>query len=191
MTSVPNPLLAPPELEFGAVPFDLVRVEHFEPALDAALANARGALESIKRDPRRPDFANTIAALEGATLRVDELAGLYHSLQVAHGDAAMHALARVLNPKLMALSSDIALDTALFERIEAVHREPGELDGEQRRLLDQTYRMFQRNGGLLDAAAKAELRRIDDELSTLGAGFAENLLNDTNAYELVLSEESD
>ena len=191
MTSVPNPLLAPPELEFGAVPFDLVRVEHFEPALDAALADARGALESINRDPRRPDFANTIAALEGATLRVDELAGLYHSLQVAHGDAAMHALARVLNPKLMALSSDIALDIALFERIEAVHREPGELDGEQRRLLDQTYRMFQRNGGLLDAAAKAELRRIDDELSTLGAGFAENLLNDTNAYELVLSEESD
>jgi len=191
MTSIPNPLLTPSALAFGAVPFDLVRPEHFEPAIDAALAEARAAIAAITADPRPPDFANTIAALESATLRVDELAGLHHNLQTAHGDAAMHALARVLNPKLMALASDINLDAALFARIRAVHDAPGELDGEARRLLDQTYRTFQRNGALLDAAAKDELRRIDDELSTLGARFAENLLNDTNAYELVLSEESD
>ncbi len=191
MTSLPNPLLTPSALAFGAVPFDLVRPEHFEPALDAALADARAAIEAIKNDPHRPDFDNTIAALELATLRVDEIAGLHHNLQAAHGDAPMHALARVLNPKLMALASDINLDATLFARIKAVHDAPGPLGGEERRLLEQTYRMFQRNGALLDAAAKDELRRIDDELSTLGARFGENLLNDTNAYELVLTEESD
>ncbi len=191
MTSAANPLLTASPLPFGAVPFDLVRVEHIEPALDVALAEARRAIAAIQADPRPPDFANTIAALELATLRVDEIASLHHNLQTAHGDGPMRALARVLDPKLMALASDINLDTGLFERVKAVHASPGDLDGEQHRLLDQTYRMFRRNGALLDATAKDELRRIDDELSSLGSRFAENLLADTNAYELVLSDESE
>jgi peptidyl-dipeptidase Dcp len=113
---------------------------------------------------------------------------VYSNLRSAHGDAAMHALAREIMPRLIQLESDINLDDALFKRVQTLHeRRAGlGLDVEQATLLDKTYRAFRRNGGLLEAEAKARLRAIDAELSTLGPQFSENVLKSTNGFEMWL-----
>lgn len=185
-----NPLLETSNRPFGAVPFDAIKIEHFVPALDDAILGARDHLTAIKSDPRPPDFANTIAALEQSTALVHDIAYTYSNLRSAHGDAAMHALAKEIMPKLIALESDINLDPDLFARVRTVYEQLATLglSAEQHMLADKTFRSFKRNGGLLSPQDKIRLREIDDELSTLGPQFSENVLKDTNSFALVLTD---
>ncbi len=188
-----NPLLETSTRPFGAVPFDAIGIAHFVPALGVAIQGAKAKLAAIKADPRAPDFANTIAALEQATAPVYDIAYTYSNLRAADGDPAMHALAKEIMPKLIELESDINLDADLFARVRAV---VGRLDAlglnaEQRMLADKSYRSFRRNGSLLSPKEKERLREIDEELSTLGPQFSENVLKDTNAYELVITAKNE
>ena len=188
-----NPLLETSKLKFGAVAFDRIRAEQFVPALTQAMTAAKAAVERIKADPAAPNFANTFVSLEATTAQVYDIAYIYSNLRSAHGDEAMQALAKKIMPMLMALESDINLDADLFARVQTAHDGlAGEtLSAEERTLAERTYRSLRRNGGLLDAAGKAKLRALDEELSVLGPKFSEHVLKATNAFELVVTDPAD
>lgn len=188
-----NPLLQPFTNKDQAVPFDKIKVEHYIPALDEAIALAKKNIETIKNQTEAPSFKNTIEALESASELSDTISGIYSNLEVANASPELQALAVEIYPKLTALSSDIALDEAIFQRVKAVYDQRADLNLniEQTRLLEKTYLSFARNGALLNAADKETLRQIDQELSVLGPKFSENVLKATNAFEMYLDKAED
>ncbi|CAE80927.1 M3 family metallopeptidase [Bdellovibrio bacteriovorus] len=188
-----NPLLQPFKNKDQAVPFDLIKVEHYVPAVEEAIKMAKENVAKIKANPEAPDFENTIVALEAASVHADQISTIYSNLEVAHADEALQALAKDIYPMLTALSSDISLDSEIFARVKAVYdkRESLNLNLEQTRLLEKTYLSFTRNGALLNAADKETLRQIDQELSVLGPKFSENVLKATNSFEMLLDKKED
>jgi peptidyl-dipeptidase Dcp len=185
-----NPLLETSRLPFGAVPFDRIEVSHFVPALEEAVATARERIKAITTSAEIPTFKNTIVALERAASEAYDVAYVYGNLRAAHGDAAMHALAKEMMPRLVQLESDVYLDEALYARVRKAYEslDRAKLSKEDLTLADKTWRAFKRGGAELPPEAKAKLRAIDEELSTLGPQFAENVLKATNAYELVIRD---
>lgn len=188
-----NPLLQPFTNLDQAAPFDLIKVEHYIPALDEAIKIAKDNVAKIKSNPASPNFENTIAALEAASELSDKIAGIYSNLEVANADEALQALAKEIYPKLTALSSDIALDEEIFKKVKAVYdnRSSSSLNQEQSRLLEKTYLSFTRNGALLSVTDKEILRQIDQELSILGPKYSENILKATNSFEMILDNKAD
>lgn len=188
-----NPLLKPFTNKDQAVPFDLIKVEHYIPALDEAIKIAKENVAKIKTNNATPDFENTIVALESASELSDKIAGVYGNLEVAHANEELQALAKEIYPKLTALASDIALDEEIFKRVKVVfdRKDSLGLNKEQSRLLEKTYLSFTRNGALLSAADKETLRQIDQELSVLAPKFSENVLKATNSFEMILDKRED
>lgn len=188
-----NPLLKPFSNKDQAVPFDLIKVEHYVPALDEAIQIAKQNIEAIKKNQDAPNFENTIFALEQAPVFADVIAGIYSNMEVAHADEALQALAAEIYPKLTTLSSDITLDDEIFKKVKAVYDSKNTLNltTEQHKLLEKTYKQFARNGALLSPEKKDELRQVDQELSVLGPKFSENVLKATNAFELLLDKKED
>ncbi|KHD89229.1 MAG: peptidase M3 [Bdellovibrio sp. ArHS] len=188
-----NPLLQPFTNKDQAVPFDLIKVEHFLPALDEAIKIAKENIAKLKSNPATPDFENTIVALEAASELPERITGIYSNLEVAHADDALQALAKEIYPKVTAFASDVSLDEEIFKKVKAVYdkRESLNLNKEQARLLEKTYLSFTRNGALLSEKDKETLRNIDQELSVLGPKFSENVLKATNAFEMFLDKKED
>jgi peptidyl-dipeptidase Dcp len=188
-----NPLLAPTPHDHDAFPFDELRDEHFAPAFDAVLAQARANLDRLRADASPPTFDNTLEALETASERLELVSSVYSNLLSAHTNDALQRLAREVMPKLAEFSNDVFLDAALFGRVRAVweRRESLGLDTERRKLLDDTHRSFVRNGALLPEADKTRLRALDQRLAVLGQQFSDNVLAETNAFELVLTDRSE
>lgn len=184
-----NPLLQP----FDAAPFSSIKTEHFKPAFDAALAEARAEINAIADHPDKPDFENTIAALDYAGSRLDRISSIFFNLNAAETNAEIQALAQEVSPLLSEFSNDITLNETLFERVRQVYeaRETMDLDAESRTLLKKKFLHFRRNGALLDAAGKKRLREIDSELSRLKLTFGEHVLEETNSYQLHITREED
>ena len=188
-----NSLLTKSALPHAAVPFDKIRTEDFLPALETALADSRKSIAAISANTKKPDFQNTIVALEESCSVTYDIAYVYSNLRHAHGDAPMQALAKEIMPRLIQLESDINLDAGLFARVEAVYKSmtTGNFSVEQKTLIEKTYKSFKRNGAMLSPAAKEELRAIDDRLSTLGPEFSDNVLKSSNSFELVVKDRSE
>jgi len=178
----------------GTAPFSRIRTEHYLPAFEQAIALTKSEIDGITAHPDRPaTFANTIEALAYSGLALDRLSNLFFNLHSAETNEQMDRIAQEIAPKLSALANDIALNPVLFQRVKSVYeqRDALELNAEQRTLLEKSYRDFARNGALLDGEKKEQLRQIDAELSVLKLRFGENVLAETNAYRLHLTEEKD
>jgi peptidyl-dipeptidase Dcp len=188
-----NPLLEKFTLKDQAVPFDLIKVEHYLPALDEAIAVAKQNIEAIKKNKSEPSFENTIVALETCSELVERVAGIYGNLESANASEEHQALAKEIYPKYTAFSSDVSLDEEIFQKVKVVYDKRNSLDlsKEQLKLLEKTYLSFTRNGALLDNAGKQKLRAIDQELSVLGPQYAEHVLKATNNFEMLLDKKSD
>jgi peptidyl-dipeptidase Dcp len=181
-----NPLLEPFSAPHGAFPFDRIRKEHFRPAIEALIEVARAHVAALRDRPEPATFENTIAALEAADERLELSSAAFFNLLGTDGDEEMHRLAQEISPLLAAFANDVSLDEALFRRVKAVFDDPASrrLDPERAEVLERIYKGFVRNGALLGAADKARLRAIDEELSRLSPKFDENVLKDTNRFEL-------
>jgi len=188
-TKSTNPLLQTFSQFDQSIPFPQIKVEHYLPALDAALEMAREKIEALKASKENPDFNNTIIALETCSEEMERMMGLYSNLESAHASEEHRALAKDIYPKLSTFHSDLSLDPKLFQRVKSVYDKKNSLNlnSEQIRLLEKTYLGFVRNGALLGEAEKEKLRKIDQELSVLAPQFSENVLKATNAFEVVLS----
>lgn len=184
-----NPLLTP----FDTVPFDQIKDEHFKPAFEVALSEARKEVNEIAENPAPPTFENTLAALDFSGEHLGRLSSLFFNLNSAETNPQIQALAQEISPLLSAFSNDVTLNEALFERINAVWdmRSTIGLNHEELRLLEKTHKSFSRNGALLRGEAKEKLRDIDSQLSRLQLQFGENVLAETNAYHLHIADEKD
>ena len=187
-----NPFLAPFDTPFGTPPFDRIANEHFRPAFDEGLVQAAAALREIADHPEPPSFENTLEALEHSSQLLDTVRSVFASLRSAHTNPVIQDVSREIAPRLARHRDDILMNEKLFERVRAVWdaRESLDLDGEQRTLLDETYKSFVRGGAGLDATTKATLRAINEELSELSVRFGENVLAETNAFSLVIDDEA-
>lgn len=174
------------ELQHAPLPLDRVKTEHFVPAIDAALTQARAAITAITENPAAPTFANTLLALEAADEWLDRVSSVFfHLLHVDAGED-LQALGREIPPKLSAFRNDVVMDTALFARIDLLDQQKSSLDltDEQRTVLENHVQAFRRNGASLSKADQATLREWDQALSTCSPTFAEHVLKVTQAFAL-------
>ncbi|WP_375263834.1 M3 family metallopeptidase [Palleronia sp.] len=186
-----NPLLEPWDTPFDMPPFDRIEDGHFMKAVETALVQAREAVEAIASNPETPSFTNTIEALETADETLGRVLGVFYNIAGADTNDERQELSREFSPMLSAYSSDVAMNTALFARIEALwqSRDTLDLTGEQQRLLYLTRRRFVRAGAELEGIAKDRLRSVTERLSSLGVQFTQNLLADERDWMMELTED--
>jgi peptidyl-dipeptidase Dcp len=189
---VGNPLIDLPDTPYGAPAFDVIKAEHILPALDYALAEGRKDIAGIRDNPAPPDFKNTIEALEFAGALIGPVGSAYGHLHAVMKSAALDAIEQEITDKSVRYGNDLLLDEKLFLRVKTVYdmRATLQLDATQRMLLEETYKGFSRNGALLDEAAKAELRDIDEKLANTANAFQKNTTDATAAFtKTVVREE--
>ncbi|EOZ95736.1 Dipeptidyl carboxypeptidase Dcp [Indibacter alkaliphilus LW1] len=185
-----NPLLEKFNTPFDTAPFDKIRTEHFLPAIKEAISLTKKEIEVIKSLPA--SFDNTIVGLDNAGEKLNVISSIFYNLNSAETNDDIQTLAREISPILTAHSNDILLDEVLFAKIDEVFKQKSnlELNTEQSRLLEKTHKGFVRNGANLNGKQKQKLREIDKQLSQLGLKFGENVLAETNKYELIIEDES-
>ncbi len=193
MSEAKNPFLSKSNLPHGAFPFSELKKEHFFPALDAAIAEARAKLDEMKTNPAPASFENALVVLETAAERVGLVSSIFFNLLSAESDDKLQTMARDFSPKIAAFSSDVSLDAGIFARIQQVYdqRQKMALQGEKLRLTEKTFVDFVRNGALLNEENKTQLREIDQELSRLAPEFSDNVLKATNAFSMILTDRAD
>jgi len=184
-----NPLLAP----FENAPFSKIKTEHFQPAIEVAIDLARKEIDAITASKDAPDFENTIEALEFAGSKLDRITSIFFNLHSAETNDEIQQLAQEISPVLTDFRNDIIQNAELFERVKQVYDQQDQLDLsiEQNTLLEKKYKMFTRNGANLPDDKKQELRELDKKLAALSLSFGENVLAETNRYELHLTDEKD
>jgi len=188
-----NPLLIEWNTPFGIAPFDLIRPEHFKPAVEEAIATARREIDQIVSDPAEPGFTNTIEALEKAGSLLNRITPVLFNLNSSDTTPELQEAARDVSPMLANFSNDITLNPDLFRKVRSVRdqRESLVSDPEQRILLDRRYKSFIRGGAGLTDDDKERFRAITVELSTLSLKFEENVLAETNDFTLHLTSEEE
>ncbi|WP_118975963.1 M3 family metallopeptidase [Taibaiella koreensis] len=188
-----NILLQPFQTPFESVPFDQIKEEDYQPAILQLIEAAKEEIQMIVGNEATPDFDNTIAVLEGAGKQLNRVTEAFFNLTSAETSDYLEKVQEEVSPLLAEYGNDITLNEGLFRKVKYVveHTDQTRLSGEERRLLDKTYKSFTRNGALLDEAAKERLRSIDKELAQLKVKFSQNVLQETNAYSLHLTSEAD
>lgn len=186
-----NPLLADFDRAFGLPPFDTIAIEHYRPAFDAALDEARANARAIADDPTPATFSNTIEALERSERTLDRVAAVFFNISGTDATPEVEEIMREVSPKLAAFSSEILMDPRLFARVDAVFAARNSLDftSEQARVLDLYHRMFVRAGAQLAESDKSRLAEIMERLATLGTAFGQNLLADERDWFMELRED--
>lgn len=177
----------------NTAPFSQIKNEDYIPAFEEAIQKTKDEVNAIVNNPAPPTFENTVEAMAFSEMTLDRLSSIFFNLHSAETNDELEKIAQEVAPKLSELSNDITLNFDLFERIQQVYEQRADLDlsTEQRTLLEKSYKDFARNGALLQGEAKEELRKIDAELAVLKLKFGENVLAETNAYQLLIEDEAD
>ena len=178
---------------FNTAPFSKIKTEAYLPAFKKAIENAKNEIDQIVENKALPNFENTIEALDYTGEQLDRISSIFFNLNAAETNDAIQKIAQEVSPLLTEFSNDIALNVALFERVKSVYnaKETLSLSKEQQTLLDKKYKGFSRNGANLNDAQKEILREIDKEQSQLKLTFGENILAETNRYELLITKPAD
>ncbi len=188
-----NPLLEEWDTPFGVPPFDQIEDRHYLPALRTAMAEQKSEIEAIINNPEPATFANTIEALERSGKLLTRVSSVFNAVESAHSNDAIREVALIVAPERAAHSDDITLNPDLYERVKAVYDQQDELglNPEQLRLLEETHKAFVRSGVSLEEGAQARLREINAELAELSQTFGQNLLKETNDFEIHTTDEAD
>ena len=190
MTETQNPFLTAYHTPHETVPFHLIRLEHYEPAILKGMEEQNREIETIVNNPEEPTFQNTIVALERSGDLLNRVSTVFGNLLSAETNDEMDALAEKVMPMLTEHSNNITLNEALFARIHKVYSsDHSTLSVEENRLLENTYQSFIRSGANLAEKDKETFRQISASLSLNSLKFSQNLLKENNSYELVLTEE--
>ena len=188
-----NPLLQSFDKPFQTAPFSKIKNKHFKPAFIEGIKLAKIEIDAITNNSEAPSFQNTIEALDFSGQTLDRISSIFFNLNSAETNDEIQKIAQEVSPMLSEFANDITLDQNLFKRIKTVYQKKDELNltTEQDTLLTKKYKGFVRNGANLNEVDKAELRKIDTEQSKLKLKFGENVLAETNAYELHITNEED
>lgn len=188
-----NILNKPFDTQFHTAPFSKIKNEHFLPAFKKAIEKAKKEIEDITNNPETPSFKNTVEALDFSGEELDRISSIFFNLNSAETNDEIQKIAQEVSPLLSEFSNDITLNEKLFKRIKTVYQAQNSLNltTEQKTLLDKKYKSFSRNGANLPEDKKQQLRDIDKELSKLKLKFGENVLAETNKFEMLLTKEEE
>src|SRR5690349_6980134 len=177
-----NPFAQPSTLDYGLPPFDRIRVEHYQPAFEAGMAEQRDEVAAIAGDPAPPSAANTLDAVERSGALLTRVSQAFFNLIGSTADDGLRAVEGAVVPLLAAHRDALLMDKQLFARINALFEQRDELglDPEQQRLLERRHLDMTRAGAGLEPAQQTRLREINQELSTLSTTFRNHLQADTN-----------
>jgi peptidyl-dipeptidase Dcp len=173
--------------------FGKIILSEYKESFEKTIELARTEIDNIVNNPEKPTFSNTIEALDYSGEQLDRLSSIFFNLNSAETCDEMQKIAQEVSPLLTAFSNDIALNEELFKRVKAVYdqKDTLTLTTEQATLLDKKFKGFSRNGALLNEEDKLKLREIDTELAKVKLTFGENVLAETNNYQLHITNESD
>ncbi len=188
-----NPFLSEFDTPFGVPPFEQITVDHYKEAMLLGMEEQKKEVEAIINQRSMPDFDNTIAALDQSGKLLNKVAYVFFAQNSACTSDEMQALGSEMASLLSQHSDDINLNPRLFERVKQVHENSAKmnLDKEQTKLLDQVYKGFVRGGANLDSVKQAKLRELNKELSVLEQTFGQNMLKETNDFQLVIDKKED
>lgn len=188
-----NPFLSEFQTEHGVPPFDQIKLEHYEPAFLKGIEEQNQNIKAIVENQEAPTFENTIVAFDNSSPILNRVSLIFYNMTDAETTDSLTALSIKLAPVLSEHGDNILLNADLFKRINVVYQQKDslQLNTEQKRLLDKVYKDFVRSGAGLDAQKQARLREINKELSTLGITFSNNILNENNAFQLVVDKKED
>lgn len=188
-----NPFFVEYGTPFEVPPFDLIQNKDYLPAFEAGMNQQSDEVALIINRDEEPTFENVIVALDQSGELLDKVSSVFFNLSSANTNDSIKAIAKEVAPLLAQHRDNIALNEDLFKKVKAVYekRDELELNPEQAMLLKETYEGFVRGGANLQGEAKERYREINKELSVLTVEFGENLLNETNAYQLVIKDKSD
>jgi len=188
-----NPFFQPYNTPFDVLPFDKIKTEHFEPAIKEAMKLHDEEIERIANNPESPTFSNTIEALDYSGELFAEVATVFYNYLSVNTNPELQALAIELSPLISNHNDNIIMNKKLFARIKKVYKEKEKLNlnQEQKRLLEITYKNFVRNGANLDDKKQERLRKINEQLGVLTLKFSENILAEDNRYKLIIDNPND
>ncbi|QYJ80873.1 M3 family metallopeptidase [Shewanella aegiceratis] len=188
-----NPFFKPYDTFLGMPDFDKIKPEHYLPAFKAGIAQHKAEIQAIIDNPAAPTFANTIEAMEFAGDLTTKVASVFYNLTSADTNEQLQAISKEVSPMLSAAGDDILLNDQLFKRVKAVYdqRDSLALNTAQQKLLEDTYKSFTRGGANLSDADKVKLRALNEKIGKLSLEFGDNLLAETNAFELVIDNAAD
>ena len=188
-----NPFMKPYDTVYEIPPFDEITIEDYVPAFDAGIAEAKASIDSITANPEAPTFANTILALDNISPTLERVMSVLMSLTEAHSSPELQTVSEELLPRYTAFSDEMMMNPALFQRVKYLYdrRDSLGLAHDETRALEETYKGFARNGALLDADKQARLKDVNSRLANLYIKFNKNLLEATNAFEIVVDNKED
>lgn len=188
-----NPFLKPFATPYGTAPFDLIKIEHYEPAFEKAIKAHQSEIDAIVANPQNPTFSNTIEAIEYSGEMLSRVSSVFFNLLSAESNDEMMEISQRLSPKLSQHSNNISLNEELFKRVKAVYdvRHTSGLTPEQIRLTEKYYENFENSGATLSPEGKEKYRELSMELSKTSLAFGQNNLRETNAFEMVLTDKAD
>jgi len=188
-----NPFFTNYELPYDAVPFSKFKTEDFIPAVEKSINLAIDRINNIANNNEKPNFKNTVLALETASEELDYVMSVYWHLFGSESNKDLKALAEKISPMGSKFSNDILLNSKLFDKIKYVYnnKDMDNLDEQDLRLIDVTYKRFVRNGADLNEGKKEKIRKIDEKLSLLSPKFSNNVLSAQNKFELWVDDEKD
>ncbi|MDL2303525.1 M3 family metallopeptidase [Dysgonomonas sp. OttesenSCG-928-D17] len=189
-----NPFFSEFSTPNGVPPFDQIKAEHFLPAFKEGMARHNAEIDSIVNNPEAPTFENTVVALDESGRMLDRVGAVLSVMTGTMSDSVFQSIEKEITPMRTEHYDNINFNEKLFERIKAVHDDTtsvAKLTTEQKMLLNKTYKGFVRSGILLDGSKQARLREINKELSSASLSFNQNLLKETDNYQLVIDKKED
>ncbi|MDR0606327.1 MAG: M3 family metallopeptidase [Bacteroidales bacterium] len=188
-----NPFFQVWETPYQVPPFAKIKTEHYIPAFEEGMKQHVSEVEAIINQKEAPTFANTIAALDYSGTLINTVSAVFFNLLETNSTDEMQKIAEEISPKLSAHGDNINLNPELFQRVKTVYenKDKENLNKEQLRLLDETYKDFVRGGANLTQDKQKRFREINEEISILTLQFNKNVLNATNAYQLIIDKEDD
>jgi Zn-dependent oligopeptidase len=181
------------DTKHNSAPFSKINISDFKPAFDACIQKAKTEIDAIIQNSEKPTFQNTIESLDFAGENLDRLSSVFFNLNSAETSDEMQKIAQEVSPLLTEFSNDITLNEDLFKKVKSVYYQKDSLTltTEQATLLDKKFKGFARNGALLSEDKKTRLREIDTDLAKLKLTYGENVLAETNNYQLHITNEAD
>ena len=188
-----NPFFSEYTTPYGVPPFDQIQVAHYKPAFERAMEEHKNEIDAIINNPDAPTFENTIVALDQSGELLNKVMYAFGGQASVNTTEEIQALEQEIYPLLSKHSDDISLNPKLFARVKAVYDNQGQmnLDKEQKKLLELTYKGFVRSGANLSEADQAKLRELNERISVLELTFGQNVLRETNDFELVIGKQED
>ncbi len=192
-STIENPFFMDYDTPFNIPPFEKIGIDHYLPAFERAMDEQNQLISQITATEEDPTFENTIEALEYSGSMLTDVALVFYNMLNSKTSSELQELAQKVSPMMSKHNDEILMNEELFERIQHVHdhTDHSALNREQRQLLDLTYKQFVRGGANLNDQDKQRLKDINEKLSSLTLQFGDNMLEETNSFELVVENEED